>query len=483
MLQPPGPRIPIPRPAARDRAGLLPGHCLRRADPATAPRHPGPRLGQPALLGAARLARRGTGAARHPARRRRYRRDHLPDRQGAGRGPVFGVLTETIQPPTRPGTCSTGSAWPERSCWSRPSTGSSPASSRHASSPPTASAWRRRSRRGRRGDWKLAARGRRQIRACTPAPGAWTELDGARVKLGPVTPRLRTRGRRHSAPGPGELLVQRDGVLAGTGSTPVQLGDVQPDGKRRMARPTGPAACVWRPADRSADGAGIERDRGSGPGGQRAAAGRAPAPRPRPDAAAPTRPAGRHSTCCWQCRTGTPTPTCCCRSWPSAGCRPGRRPGHRTELRHAARAGQLRRGAWHLQRPRPRTLDPAVRECSGLAPTSCWHQNPAHAAVATSVDLVNEAAGPRPAASSTPCSVGWRPAISTPGWRSPRRRGPPTRPGTWPSATATPWVVRRSRRARRGAGGRWPGPRRCWPPTTSARPSRCAWCRAWLRTS
>jgi methionyl-tRNA formyltransferase len=28
--------------------------------------------------------------------------------------------------------------------------------------------------------------------------------------------------------------VQRDRVLAGTGSTPVQLGEVQPDGKRRM---------------------------------------------------------------------------------------------------------------------------------------------------------------------------------------------------------------------------------------------------------
>ena len=28
--------------------------------------------------------------------------------------------------------------------------------------------------------------------------------------------------------------MQRDGVQAGTGSTPVLLGDVQPDGKRRM---------------------------------------------------------------------------------------------------------------------------------------------------------------------------------------------------------------------------------------------------------
>jgi methionyl-tRNA formyltransferase len=33
---------------------------------------------------------------------------------------------------------------------------------------------------------------------------------------------------------PGELRVQRDRVLVGTGTTPLELGDVQADGKRRM---------------------------------------------------------------------------------------------------------------------------------------------------------------------------------------------------------------------------------------------------------
>src|SRR5450755_5033707 len=38
-------------------------------------------------------------------------------------------------------------------------------------------------------DWKLAAPAvDRLIRACTPAPGAWTRLDGTRIKLGPVVP-------------------------------------------------------------------------------------------------------------------------------------------------------------------------------------------------------------------------------------------------------------------------------------------------------
>jgi len=73
----------------------------------------------------------------------------------------------------------------------------------------------------------------RLIRACTPAPGAWTRLDGQRIKLGPAVPV--PAGDAADGPlAPGELRVQRDRVLAGTGSAPVQLGEVQPDGKRRM---------------------------------------------------------------------------------------------------------------------------------------------------------------------------------------------------------------------------------------------------------
>jgi methionyl-tRNA formyltransferase len=71
----------------------------------------------------------------------------------------------------------------------------------------------------------------RLVRASTPAPGAWTLLDGARIKLGPVG---RPEGVTGEQPGPGELIVSRDRVLAGTGTSPVVLGDVQPDGKRWM---------------------------------------------------------------------------------------------------------------------------------------------------------------------------------------------------------------------------------------------------------
>ncbi|AGL19425.1 methionyl-tRNA formyltransferase [Actinoplanes sp. N902-109] len=71
----------------------------------------------------------------------------------------------------------------------------------------------------------------RRIRACTPAPGAWTTLRGERLKLGPVRPVANA-----GAPlAPGELLVERQQVLAGTATTPVILGEVRAAGKKPMS--------------------------------------------------------------------------------------------------------------------------------------------------------------------------------------------------------------------------------------------------------
>jgi methionyl-tRNA formyltransferase len=96
-------------------------------------------------------------------------------------------------------------------------------------------------------DWKRPAHVvDRQIRACTPDPGAWTELDGARIKLGPVSltgagPSLSGTSPSGHSPGeaadlaPGELLAARHTVFVGTGSRPVRLGEVQAPGKRLMA--------------------------------------------------------------------------------------------------------------------------------------------------------------------------------------------------------------------------------------------------------
>ena len=70
----------------------------------------------------------------------------------------------------------------------------------------------------------------RRIRACTPAPGAWTVFRDERLKLGAVRPDAEVTDLR-----PGQLRVERRRVLAGTATAAVELGEVQPHGKRPMA--------------------------------------------------------------------------------------------------------------------------------------------------------------------------------------------------------------------------------------------------------
>ncbi|HZK05200.1 MAG TPA: methionyl-tRNA formyltransferase [Actinomycetaceae bacterium] len=69
----------------------------------------------------------------------------------------------------------------------------------------------------------------RRVRAFTPEPGSWTRLtDGTRVKIGPLFP------GESPGPPPGEMLVEKNRVLVGTGSGTVRLGDVAPAGKNWM---------------------------------------------------------------------------------------------------------------------------------------------------------------------------------------------------------------------------------------------------------
>ncbi len=69
----------------------------------------------------------------------------------------------------------------------------------------------------------------RQIRGCTPAPGAWTALRGERLKLGPVVtdPAAGTLA-------PGELRVTKSSVHAGSATHPIRLGEVQALGRKPM---------------------------------------------------------------------------------------------------------------------------------------------------------------------------------------------------------------------------------------------------------
>lgn len=84
----------------------------------------------------------------------------------------------------------------------------------------------------------------RRIRACTPAPGAWTTFAGERVKLGPVQP-----DPAMARVAPGELVVGKSTVHVGTGTDPVLLGEVKAFGKKQM-----PAA-DWARGVRVASGA------------------------------------------------------------------------------------------------------------------------------------------------------------------------------------------------------------------------------------
>ncbi|WP_043445578.1 methionyl-tRNA formyltransferase [Arthrobacter sp. L77] len=92
-------------------------------------------------------------------------------------------------------------------------------------------------------DWSLPAVAvRRRINAVTPEPGAWSTLDGQRVKLGPVTPigggedGATAGGMDGGQPAvpPGRIDVVGRHVLVGTGTDVLVLGDLQPAGKKMM---------------------------------------------------------------------------------------------------------------------------------------------------------------------------------------------------------------------------------------------------------
>ncbi|HEY0815441.1 MAG TPA: methionyl-tRNA formyltransferase [Pseudonocardia sp.] len=72
----------------------------------------------------------------------------------------------------------------------------------------------------------------RLVRSVTPEPGGWSTFRDERLGLGPVraaadAPELK----------PGELHVEKRRVLVGTGGAALQLGEVQPVGKRAMPAP------------------------------------------------------------------------------------------------------------------------------------------------------------------------------------------------------------------------------------------------------
>lgn len=68
----------------------------------------------------------------------------------------------------------------------------------------------------------------RCIRAYTPGPGAWTTWEGNRIRVQPVS--LVDR----SDLAPGQVAITKGAVFVGTGTCVVQLGAIQPPGKKVM---------------------------------------------------------------------------------------------------------------------------------------------------------------------------------------------------------------------------------------------------------
>lgn len=85
-------------------------------------------------------------------------------------------------------------------------------------------------------DWTSpAAVLERRVRAHTPAPGAWTMWQDKRMKISPVQVSESLEPGAAVLLNPGEVRVEKDRVLVGTGDIPVTLGKIQPPGKKRMA--------------------------------------------------------------------------------------------------------------------------------------------------------------------------------------------------------------------------------------------------------
>ncbi|HLS04438.1 MAG TPA: methionyl-tRNA formyltransferase [Actinomycetales bacterium] len=170
--------------------------------------------------------------------------------EGLDTGPVIGVLTETIRPRDTSGqllerladagahllvasidAIAAGHAVPE------------PQSSENVSHAPML---HRADGQVRWQDPAIAID--RRIRACTPAPGAWTTLpDGTRLGLGPLRETRATPEIGEYDLNPGQVRVERDRVIVGTGAGAIALGDVVPAGKRSMA------AADWARGARLAD--------------------------------------------------------------------------------------------------------------------------------------------------------------------------------------------------------------------------------------
>ncbi len=154
--------------------------------------------------------------------------------EGLDTGPVLGVVTETVRPTDTSGDLLTRLA--ESGAGLLVATMDGLAAGALVAAPQPAdgvSLAPKITVEDARVDWaQPAVRVDRQIRACTPAPGAWTEHRGERLKLGPVTLLA-----EDTSLAPGELGIDKNRVRVGTATHAVVLGEVRAQGKKPMGAP------------------------------------------------------------------------------------------------------------------------------------------------------------------------------------------------------------------------------------------------------
>jgi len=71
----------------------------------------------------------------------------------------------------------------------------------------------------------------RKVRAYTPWPGTWTHIDGVTYKIHQVAIDQEIRSMLL---GPGDVKILDKILLIGSGSTPIRIEEIQPEGKARM---------------------------------------------------------------------------------------------------------------------------------------------------------------------------------------------------------------------------------------------------------
>jgi len=94
----------------------------------------------------------------------------------------------------------------------------------------------------------------RQVRGCTPAPGAWTTFRGERVKVHPVSISPDPAPAEGSVVlAPGAIVATKRAVEVGTASGLVQLSMVQPHGRKPMAAADWARGVRIEPGEKFAD--------------------------------------------------------------------------------------------------------------------------------------------------------------------------------------------------------------------------------------